>query len=561
VFEKDWGEGALSRQGGSGGGEGEAPVLSGPALSRLRAVVALYNKGDYERAEHGARALLETLGPTPPVLETLGLVLVAEGRSREAEPYLRKALEAFPRSREIVFALGVAAADRSDWEEASLWFRRVVDLDPDFPGGLFNLARALEERNEIYEAIDGYKRILEKEFNPEAASHYALLLEECNRPEEAKEWVERVLERDSHHVLARFVRAQLALRERRYTEALALLDALESENLASRTAIVVGGRRVRALDALSRYDEAALAADRVHERLKNLPPAGLDDDPYVPEAVETIARYRGLVGGQRLRWPEAPRLPETAFLVGFPRSGTTLLDRMLAAHPNVRVLEEANPWAPFFTVLLRRLASGDHSDILGDEGRKALHRVAGTLHALAPSSGGLLVDKLPLNSIYTGWLARLVPEARFVIAVRDPRDVVLSCWLQAFAPNGAMRQFWDLGAAVDYYGRVMTLLRAWCDEILPQERFLILRYEELVADPARTLEGLCRFLGIDFRAAMLDPRASARGVRLGTPSYDQVSRPLYGEAIGRWRHYRSRLEPYLGALETWVRYWGYAEPS
>lgn len=551
----------MNRRGDDGGEGRESPVLSGSALAQLRAVVALYNRGDYGRAEKAARALLETLGPLPPVLEILGLVLVAEGRSGEAEPYLRQALVALPRSREIVFALGVAATDRGDWGEASLRFRRLVDLDPAFPGGLFNLARALEEMGRINEAIDTYERILEKELDLEAASHYALLLEECNRPEEAGLWVERVLERNPRHVLARLVRAQLAMREGRHGEALALLDALEREPLAARTAIVVASRRIRALEALGRDEEAALAADRVHERLRSLPLQAADDDPYHPSAVETVARCRELVRRLRIPRPEPAPPPETAFLVGFPRSGTTLLDRMLAAHPHVRVLEEANPWAPFFAVLLRRLASGEHDDILGDEGREALHRVAATLHALAPSSGGLLVDKLPLNSIYAGWLSRLVPEARFVIAVRDPRDVVLSCWLQAFAPNGAMRQFWDLGAAVDYYGRVMTLLRAWCDEILPQERFLILRYEELVADPAHTLEELCRFLGIDFRAAMLDPRASARGVRLGTPSYDQVSRPLYGEAIGRWRRYLSRLEPHLGALETWVRYWGYAEPS
>jgi tetratricopeptide (TPR) repeat protein len=97
----------LNRRGDDGGEERESPVLSGSALAQLRAVVALYNRGDYGRAEKAARALLETLGPLPPVLEILGLVLVAEGRSGEAEPYLRQALVALPRSREIVFALGV----------------------------------------------------------------------------------------------------------------------------------------------------------------------------------------------------------------------------------------------------------------------------------------------------------------------------------------------------------------------------------------------------------------------------------------------------------------------
>ena len=530
-----------------------------PTRSWLQAAVVCYRQGEYARAEALARKLRSSLGPVPPVLEILGLALVAQGRSSEAESDLRVALRAFPESRELHFALGVVASDRGAWDEALDQYRRVLDLDPDFPGAKFNHARALDECHKTLEAIESYRDILESDReNVDAAAHYAALLEECNRPEEARVWVTRVLERRPRDVLGRLVAAQLALREQRYSEALALLEELDGEPLGLRNSVVVTGRRVRVLDALHRYEEAALAADHGHARLKTLAAPAPTDDPYSPEAVEAMVRNRRLIARREAGWIPPEECPEIAFLVGFPRSGTTLLDRMLAVHSSVRVLEEENPWAPFFRILGSRLESGRCDDVLGREGREVATRVARGLQAVAPPPGGFLLDKLPLNSIYVGWLALLFPRARFVIAVRDPRDVVLSCWLQAFAPNVAMRQFWDLGTATGYYGQVMTVLRGWLDD-LPPDRYRVVRYEDLVSEPARILEALCVFLGIDFRPGMIDPRSSARGVRLGTPSYDQVSRPLYGDARGRWRHYRARLDPHLGALRPWIRYWGYAD--
>lgn len=120
-----------------------------------------------------------------------------------------------------------------------------------------------------------------------------------------------------------------------------------------------------------------------------------------------------------------------------------------------------------------------------------------------------------------------------------------------------MRQFWDLGTTVDYYERVMELLHFWLAETLPAKRRLIVRYEDLVRDPRPRLKALSSFLGIEFRADMLDPARAAKGVRLGTPSYDQVTRPIHDAAVGRWRHYATVLAPHLDRLEPWVHCWGY----
>ncbi len=557
-----------SRDGGRAEGErpnGDPPPPRGaiaPAHgARLRRAVENYRSGAYAQAEAHARALLEEHGASPSVLEILGLSLVAQQRSSEAEPYLLDALRIGGESSNLLFALGVVAADRGAWDEAKVRYARLIERDPRFPEARFNYARALEECGETESSLNSYKDILENdERHADAALHYALLLEECNRVEESAVWLSRFLSLRPSDVRGRLLAAQLELRLGRPREALAILENLETRPLSPRTAAVVSGRRVRALDVLGRYADAARAADEGHAKIRALASEPEDPrDPYGPTALMRLASCRDRLRSCDSGWTWPSHLPAPDFLVGFPRSGTTLLDRMLAAHPEVRVLEETNPLAPLIRRLAESLPSGGGDLVFDSEARTLAARVAEEIGSGRPPGVRVLLDKLPLNSAYAGWLARLIPESRFVVVVRDPRDVVLSCWLQTFAPNAAMRQFWDLGTTVDYYERVMELLRFWLEATLPAERRRIVRYEDLVRGPRPRLEALSSFLGIEFRVDMLDPARAAKGVRLGTPSYDQVTRPIHEAAVGRWRHYATVLTPHLARLEPWVQYWGYGE--
>lgn len=544
------GEGTPSRVG--------ATPLPLQVRARLREAFLRYRREAYAEAESLARNLLSEVGPLPPVVEVLGLTLAAQKRAQEIESLLLDTLGHGGESPGLLFALATAAADRGSWPEALDRYRRLFERYPNFSGGRLDYALALEQNKKSEEALGIYESILETERSPDAALHYALLLEEYNRLEEAERWLRVALAERPGDVLGRILAAQLAYRHGRHQEALERLEELYREDLSLRNAAVVAGRRVRVLDALGRYDEAARAADEGHAKLRALVGEARDSlDPYDLQAVEIVFRRRALaLTSDPGRFLPAVSTP-SAFLVGFPRSGTTLLDRMLAVHPEVRVLEEENPFAPLFRYLIRVLAGSASGDLDAEEIRSLVANLVRSYASGDRTPRRVVLDKLPLNSLYAGWLARFAPESRFVVAVRDPRDVVLSCWLQAFAPNAAMRQFWELGSAVDYYVRVMELLRFWLEASPLRDRCFLVRYEDLVRDPAAILRPLSSFLGIEYRPEMTDPARSTRGVRLGTPSYDQVMLPVTDAAVGRWRHYSRWLGPHLARLEPWVRYWGY----
>ncbi|RMF84793.1 MAG: sulfotransferase, partial [Nitrospirae bacterium] len=249
-----------------------------------------------------------------------------------------------------------------------------------------------------------------------------------------------------------------------------------------------------------------------------------------------------------------------AFLVGFPRSGTTLTGQILASHPQVAVTGQQPLLGRLIgelpNLLGRRLESGWD---LCDLGAEELTRVRRRYWALVAEMVGpveadrLLVDKLPLNVIDLGFAYRFFPRAKVVVLLRDPRDACLSCFMQPFHLNQANVNFLDLERTARLYAAVMELWFHYREAL--GNPYLELRYEELVADPEGRARELLAFLGLPWDEAVLRFHELGREVR--TPSYAAVASPIYREAVGRWRHYREQLAPVAGILQPFVEAFGY----
>ena len=168
-----------------------------------------------------------------------------------------------------------------------------------------------------------------------------------------------------------------------------------------------------------------------------------------------------------------------------------------------------------------------------------------------------LVDKMPLNIVYLPLIWRMFPNAQFVCMVRDPRDVILSCYMQPFALNAAMANFHTLENAAALYDEVQAIWKS-ATALMDTTQIHVCHYESLVADPQATVEALCRFLGIAFEEAMLRPeKASAKGVL--TPSLRQIARPMNTESVGRHRRYAGYLKQWESTLNPWIEHFGYGE--
>jgi tetratricopeptide (TPR) repeat protein len=275
------------------------------------------------------------------------------------------------------------------------------------------------------------------------------------------------------------------------------------------------------------------------------------------ESRASVVEQRSLLTREWIKgWPliERRAIREPSFLVGFPRSGTTLLDTLLMGHPETAVAEEE----PMLARVQREL--GDLSRIAETESYE-IEKLRGVYFSEAERHvpdlrTRLLIDKNPLAMGSQVIIHRLFPAAQIIFMERHPCDVVLSCFMTRFQPTGFGANFLTLEDTALLYNEMMRL---WSKsaELLPL-KIHRLRYERLVEDPEAELRPLAQFLGLEWLPELLDHRTTAnRRKFIKTPSYAQVTEPVSNKPVGRWTRYRKQLEPVLAILEPWSNRMGY----
>lgn len=508
----------------------------GDALARLdrwpEAATALRNAWNINGAE-------------PSLQRKLATALANAGLHEEATEQLKSLLGRTPDDLPTRLMLSRLLADLGHHEDA------MAQLDAAARGAVGDAGAGAGDANLIRIALPYHvagEPMTDRDL--EAVRELALLLERTNRMDALRNLL---ADAEAHQVprdrLA-YPAAAIALRDRNPAEAKRLLQQDSSESDAVRWHRLMA----KIEDALGDPAAAFAEADKMNRSV-------LDFDDWVARGFDYRIRLRGLAERMTPEWasrvrplqPGERRTP--AFLVGFPRSGTTLLDTFLMGHPDTVVLEEYHMLGAAEGVLGHVAELPERTPAQLEEGRHAYFAELDR-HA-DPSFPGLIVDKLPLNMLGLPMIYSLFPDARVIFAQRHPCDCVLSGFMQSFTLNDAMACFLRIEDAADLYDVAMTVFTRARDTLPISTHDLA--YEQLVAQPEPVLRPLIEFLGLDWRPELLDHRSTAkqRGAII-TPSYDQVVQPLSQAPSGRWRRYETQLEPALPTLLPWAERLGYA---
>jgi tetratricopeptide (TPR) repeat protein len=465
------------------------------------------------------------------VLNVVGLSLSRLGRLREAVDSYEAALRQSPGAVMVRMNKASALEDLSELPRARREFERVLDTQPAHAGALASLANLAALRGDMTEARKFAGRALQVDPR-QAAAHIALA--QADIADEKFEAAQERLEPFTRETNPSVVNRSIAL-------------GLSGEALEGL------GETARAFSAYA-TSQALLRAyyKPAFER---------------PEAEAALARalrltdyFRSVPEGKWRASADAPAAggKTHVFFVGFPRSGTTLLEQALAGHPDIETLEEKDCLIDAATdfVLpsdgLDRLADMRDEDI--EPYRKAYWKRAAAEGATLDRP--VFVDKLPLNAVLLCLVAKLFPRARILFAVRDPRDVVFSCFRRRFVMTQQMYELTTLEGAAVYYDAVMQLSELY------RSKFGLscfdVRYEDLVRDFDATTDRLCTFLGLPWNEGLRGFAARAQSGLSNTPSAPQVARGLFTQGVGQWRRYRSELAGVLPTLAPWVSHFGYA---
>ena len=479
--------------------------------------------------------------------------LAAAGRLEESVDPYSAAARLEPGNAPLQLELGKLLRHLGRHGEAVELLRRAAALVPDSAEARLELGRAQAALGELDSAESAYRDSLRlARHNSLAWLELGIVLERGNRLDRLGELLDEAAASGVAADDLAYLQALRLREEGRLDEALAAARRAPADVEPARRALLIGKLADRTGDPAGAFEafgeaNAIAAAD---------PAAARADPEGYRRRIEALT---GLISRSWFEsWSPPTRGDRAApvFLVGFPRSGTTLLDTLLMGHADIEVLEEE----PILERVSEALGGFERLPGLGRAEADRLRAIYfGELDRLAPGSDGkLVIDKLPLNLLAAPLIHRLFPDARILFAERHPCDVVLSCFMQDFAINDAMANFLDLADSARLYDLALAFWER-SRQVLPLQVHNV-RYEALVEDLEAEARAAVDFLGLAWDPAVLDHRrtARARGT-ISTPSYSQVIRPIYREASGRWERYREQMAPVLPLLAPWASRLGYGD--
>jgi tetratricopeptide (TPR) repeat protein len=496
----------------------------------------------------------------PTLLSLAALGRMRAGANDSALPLLLRARQQMPRHVDLLYALGECLCRLGRPREAVEAFDSAIAVTPEARSH-FARALALEDLSELDAARTAFEQALA--LNPaqsEALSRLAVLAIQRGDIKAARNFATRALAIDANDIAAGIVMVQVALEEKDFATAervLPVISQLPDLGTVNRAiAISLAGD---VLDAQDRTDEAFAAYAQSKAILREAYAPKMEGLESVSAREHRLAEYFAVADPAAWRADAAGARRTHVFLVGFPRSGTTLLEQVLASHPDVTAMEERtclqDSAVAFFgsNSDLDRLAALSDTDL--QSWRQAYwKRVA---EAGASSSSSVFLDKMPLNSVFLPLVAKLFPRAKIILALRDPRDVALSCFRRRFAMNPGMYEFTTLETSAAYYAAVMRLIDIYRGKLALD--LIETRHESLVTDFDGEARRLCDFLGLSWRDEMRGFAGRAGARNIDTPSSAQVARGLTEAGLAQWRRYGRALEPILPVLAPFVRQFGYPE--
>ncbi|HEY0800612.1 MAG TPA: sulfotransferase, partial [Steroidobacteraceae bacterium] len=522
----------------------------------LRTVLKLADGRDFVGAAALAEKTLADGFEHPMLLNVAATRLEQQGKYEEALQLLKRAVAIAPNDVGARHALGLCLQRLDRPAEAIQTVDELLRQHADLPFAHASKGNALMALGSLGRAQQSHLRALELEpGNFSATTALASIATHRGQHEEARQWAQRALKIVPGYPDAVLCLAAADLAGGELASAEKLLRPLIVDSRAGPSDRArATGLLADVLDAGGRYDEAFQAYSACNQALRQI---------HQRFASSNILGYTRALTAAMEKMDSHKRIvsaPETgsavaaghAFLLGFPRTGTTLIEVVLDGNPRLVSLEEHELLTDGVLAYMREPVNFDALARADETALNSLReaywrRVRG---AGVDVSGKLFVDKHPLNSLKLPLIVKLFPHAKILFAVRDPRDVLLSCFRRRFQMNPAMYEFLTVPGAAAFYAAVMEFAHTVKDTLAFQWHEV--RYERLISDFENEMRGICKYLELDWMESMGDFAHRVQAREHATPSTAQLSRGLLTSATAQWRHYESQLAAALPALKPWI---------
>jgi tetratricopeptide (TPR) repeat protein len=500
----------------------------------------------------------------PPAALAKATALWRAKRFDEALRYFNEAVREAPNDLAVLIDAARALGARYQMDRSTALLEKALRLGPRRPEVQHAVGESYRMLGRMAEAEACFRAAKRLSSSPQSQLELAKICERRHALDEAADLVASVLRAEPQSPPALLLRARLESRRGEVDKARATLGQLITITTGhSKLQAEANGELSTLLDSVAEYDQAWDAIVQCKTIL-------LPHDQAAWNAAQFVLGRCGgmldvLTPNHFERWEtpvEGVTTQRLALLTGFPRSGTTLLEQALEAHPDVISSEETDVFSSEVFSRLGGESSGESPivDILDKLSPRqilaARQMYVEFIQAVLgePIGPRLHLDKNPAMNLMIPAMKRVFPELKLVIALRDPRDVVVSCFLRHLPINPVSVCFLTLERTVERY---ILDMGAWLKMREMTGNWVEVRYEDAVADLGRELRRTLQCLGVPWDESILGYRTRARQKPVRSPSYEEVSRPIFTSSIGRWQNYEKQLEPVLTRLAPLVKALGY----
>lgn len=484
---------------------------------------------------------------------------VTSSEFKKSNLFIKNLLVVYYNSAKLFHLLGVCHFSMGMIEEARNDFERSLELNANNPQALNNLGLCFSRQGAVETALLFYKNSVEQKFGFfDPINNVCDILERTNRITELETWITEIkglhpLRPDSFN----YYEAKFLYRKHRYIDAIKILENVIIDQLPNNLRARSISLQANTYEKLGESNAAFFKFSKMNKLVS--------EQKHFPAMqskhwLRNYTKLRSILMGLQTLTLEKASTEKYApvFFVGFPRSGTTLVDMILRSHSRISVIEEK----PCLNIAKASVFSDDDFSYLhlpqdADEFSRVRERYFREQVKYSEKSiEKIIIDKLPLNLLETAFIRKAFPTSKIILAVRHPLDCVFSSWVQDFEINVAMAHFTDLKKSTDLYNLGMDIF--FLVNKLLCLNYHIIRYENLVQDLEREIKKLLSFLDVEWQDDLNSYRDTAlnRG-QINTPSYSQVINPINQQAKFRYKKYLQHLNLEQDKLKRWIDYFGY----
>ncbi len=519
---------------------------------------------------------------------------LANSNILEAKSILEKEVKNNTKIYELNFKLGIVNFMLGDFEETINYYKKTILLKSDFSPAycnlgityaklnnknlaiknyltaikidqknfraLYNLANCYLDSDDLDNAEKYYNRSIEIEpRNIHAYNSLFQIYDTSNNLEKLNEILIKTKKVFGTNPYLNFMVGISEYRKKNYLNSIKILEKVQIDKSDISKNTIISNTIAKCYDHLGIYEEAFKAFQKSNKITQDAYRNNFNKDNY-NKLIQNRINFFSV--SEFKNWNKIIIRDDNVdpiFLVGFPRSGTTLLDTILRTHGSVEVLEEK----PLINKIINELKvymNGNFKN-LNKVDKNVIKKLRSLYfkdfnNLLPMEKGKTYVDKLPLNIIHIAEIKHIFPNSKYILALRNPHDCVLSCFMQPFTPNDAMSNFYNLQSASKFYDQVMKLWTYYEKKL--NLDFHAIKYEDIIKNFNLSINNLLEFLNLEWNDQLIEfyKTAEKRGI-INTPSYNQINQPLYSKSIGRWKNYEKYFEGIAPDLKKWSSRFNY----